>query len=57
MKFTKIKNRMQCGKLSVRRCVPRKEVTQPVYTRDMKELADEFNIFYIHHAVGVKAAE
>jgi hypothetical protein len=30
----------------IRRCVPRKEVSQPVYTRDMKELVDEFNIFY-----------
>ena len=35
--------------------MPRKEVSQPVYTRDMKELADEFNIFYT--SVGVKAAE
>ena len=24
----------------IRRCVPRKEISQPVYTRDMKELAD-----------------
>ena len=39
----------------IRRCVPRKEVSQPVYTRDMKELADEFNIFYT--SVGVKVAE
>jgi hypothetical protein len=39
----------------IRRCVPRKEVSQPVYTRDMKELAGEFNIFYT--SVGVKAAE
>ena len=38
-----------------RRCVPRKEVSQPVYNGDMKELADEFNIFYT--SVGVKAAE
>ena len=35
--------------------MPRKEVSQPVYTRDMKELADEFNIFYT--SVGVKVAE
>ena len=35
--------------------MPRKEVSQPVYTRDMKELADEFNIFYTF--VGVKVAE
>ena len=33
----------------------RKEVSQPVYTRDMKDLADEFNIFCI--SVGVIAAE
>ena len=39
----------------IRGCVPRKEVSQPVYTRDMKELADEFNIFYT--SVGVKVAE
>ena len=38
----------------IRRCVLRKEVSQPVYTRGMKELADEFNIFYT--AVGVKVA-
>ena len=30
-------------------------ITTPVYTRDMKELADEFIIFYT--SVGVKAAE
>ena len=35
--------------------MPRKEVSQPVYTRDMKELADEFNIFYT--SAGVKVAE
>ena len=39
----------------IRKCVPRKEVSQPVYTRDMKELADEFDIFYT--SVGVKVAE
>ena len=27
-------------------CIPRKEVTQPVYTRDMKILAEEFNEFF-----------
>ena len=45
---------MQCGRL-LEDGVPRKEVSQPVYTRDMKELADEFNIFYT--SVGVKVAE
>ena len=39
----------------IRGCIPRKELSHPVYTRDMKELADEFNIFYT--SVGMKAAE
>ena len=30
----------------IRSCVPRKEMSQPVYTKDMEELADEFNKFY-----------
>ena len=36
----------------IRNCIPRKEVSQPVYSRDMKELADEF-----FTSVGAKAAE
>lgn len=39
----------------IRSCIPRKELSHPVYRRDMKELADEFNIFYT--SVGGKAAE
>ncbi len=39
----------------ITRCVPSKQVSQPVYTRDMKELADAFTIFYT--SVGAKAAE
>ena len=35
-------------------CIPRKEVTQPVYTRDMKILAEEFNEFFT--SVGARAA-
>ena len=30
----------------IRGCIPRQELSHPVYTRDMKELADEFNILY-----------
>ena len=39
----------------VRRCVPRNEISQPVYIKDMKELADEFNVFYT--SVGLKTME
>ena len=35
-------------------CIPRKEVTQPVYTRNMKILAEEFNEFFT--SVGARAA-
>ena len=38
----------------IRRCVPRNEITQPVYTRDPKEVADEFNNFFVSD--GVKAS-
>ena len=27
----------------IRSCIPRRETTQQVYTRDLKEVADEFN--------------
>ncbi|CAB3976840.1 Hypothetical predicted protein [Paramuricea clavata] len=47
MKFTKIKNLMQCGKLLGDVCLATRY--------HMKELADEFNIFYT--SVRVKAAE
>ena len=39
----------------IRNCIPRTEVSQPVDSRDMKELADEFNEFFT--SVGAKAAE
>ena len=38
-------------------CIPRKEVTQPVYTRDMKILAEEFNEFHFSGRLGARAAE
>ena len=30
----------------IRSCIPRRETTQQVYTRDLKEVADEFNQFF-----------
>ena len=43
------------SKWKVRRCcVPRNDITQPVYTRDPKEVADEFYNFFV--SVGVKAS-
>ena len=36
------------------RCVPHNEIAQPVYTRDPKKAADEFNNFFV--SVGVKAS-
>jgi len=38
----------------IRYCVPRKESTQPAYSRDLKTLADEFNALFT--SVGAKAA-
>ena len=38
----------------IRNCVPRKESTQPTYSRDMKTLADKKNAFFT--SVGAKAA-
>ena len=48
----------QCKKNSskwkvIRNCAPRKESTQPAYSRDLKTLADEFNEFF--SSVGAKA--
>jgi hypothetical protein len=31
---------------AIRNCIPRKEATQPVYTWDIKLLANEFNEFF-----------
>ena len=40
---------------SIRNCIPRKETTQPIYTRDIKLLASEFNEFFT--TVGACTAE
>ena len=39
----------------IRNYIPRKETTKPIYSRNIKTLADEFNIFFT--SVGVKASE
>ena len=39
----------------IRNCLPRKETTQQVYTRDVKEVAEEFNELFV--SVGAKASE
>ena len=39
----------------IRNFLPRKETTQEVYTRDVKEVAEEFNKFFV--SVGAKASE
>ena len=39
----------------IRSCIPRRETTQQVYTRDLKEVADEFNQFFT--SVGARASE
>ena len=39
----------------IRNCLPRKETTQQVYTREVKEVAEEFKDFFV--IVGVKASE
>ena len=39
----------------IRNCLPRKETTQQVYTREVKEVAKEFNEFFV--SVGAKASE
>ena len=31
---------------TIKNCIPRKESTQQVYTKDMKEVANEFNQFF-----------
>ena len=30
----------------IRNCIPRKEISQPVYSRDLKDVAEEFNNFF-----------
>ena len=39
----------------IRNCLPRKEATQQVYTREVKAVAEEFNEFFVF--VGAKASE
>ena len=39
----------------IRNCIPRRESSQPVYTRDLKEVTNEFNQFFT--SVGAKASE
>ena len=39
----------------IRNCLPRKEATQQVYTREVKAVAEEFNEFFV--SVGAKASE
>ena len=39
----------------IRNCLPRKEVTQQVYTRQVKAVAEEFHDFFV--SVGAKASE
>ena len=39
------KNRNSMSK-AIRNCIPRKGTTQPIYTRDIKLLANEFNEFF-----------
>ena len=39
----------------IRSCIPRSETTQQVYTRDLKEVADEFNQFFT--SVGARASD
>ena len=40
---------------AIRNCIPRKETTQPIYTQDVKLLANEFNEFFTN--VGARTAE
>ena len=39
----------------IRNCLPRKETTQQVYTREVREVAEEFNEFFV--SFGAKASE
>ena len=39
----------------IRSCIPRRETTQQVYTKDLKEVADEFNQFFT--SVGARASK
>ena len=39
----------------IRNCIPRKEISQPVYSRDLKDVAEEFNNFST--SVGIRVSE
>ena len=39
----------------IRNCIPRRESSQPVYTKDLKDIANEFNQFFT--SVGGKASK
>ena len=39
----------------IRNCIPRKQISQPVYSRDLKDVAEEFNNFFT--SVGTRASE
>lgn len=39
----------------IRNCIPRRESSQPVYTRDLKKVTNEFNQFFT--SVGARASE
>ena len=39
----------------IRNCIPRKEIPQPVYSRDLKDVAEEFNNFFT--SVGTRVSE
>ena len=39
----------------IRNCIPRKEISQPVYSRDLKDVAEEFNNFF--SSVGTRVSE
>ena len=54
---TELKN---CKKTSsmwkvIRNCIPRKEISQPVYSRGLKDVAEEFNNFF--SSVGTRVSE
>ena len=54
---TELKN---CKKTSsmwkvIKNCIPRKEISQPVYSRDLKDMAEEFNNFFT--SVGTRVSE
>ena len=54
------KTELNCKKTSsmwkvIRNCIPCKEISQPVYSRDLKDVAEEFNNFFT--SVGTRVSE